>query len=136
MSETPPPGGDHITSTVGGSVHGQIATGKDIVQVQHVPLTPGERAEVAAMVDDLRALVAREAPADLQRQAGDYVTDLKAALTAEAPDLTTVQLVKHWFKRNLPKVAGALTALFVSPLVGQVIAAGGDALVNELTSDD
>jgi hypothetical protein len=59
------------------------------------------------------------------------VTELEEALTAEKPDLTTVQYVKRWFARNLPALAGSLTSLLVHPLVGRLVQAGGDALVAE-----
>jgi hypothetical protein len=41
--------GDHINASVGGDVHGQMAVGKDIRQMNVVgaPLTQEERAELA-----------------------------------------------------------------------------------------
>jgi hypothetical protein len=125
--------GDHINASVGGDVHGQMATGKDIrqKQVTGAPLTQEERAELAGEFEALRRQVAAEAPAELQAGATERVTELEEALTAEKPDLTTVQYVKRWFARNLPALAGSLTSLLVHPLVGRLVQAGGDALVAE-----
>jgi hypothetical protein len=127
--------GDHISASVGGDVHGQMATGKDIrqTQVTGAPLTPEERAELAGEFEALRRRVAAEAPAELQAGATERVTELEEALTAEKPDLTTVQYVKRWFATKLPMLAGSVTSLLVHPLVGRLVQAGGDALVAEFS---
>ena len=135
MTDGPPSQGDHITSSVGGSVHGQMAVGKNIHQTQvgggAAALSAEERAELADVFEQLRRHVASEAPGDLQRPAAERVDELEEALTAEEPDLTTIQYVKRWFARNVPKLAGAVAGLLVHPLVGRVVEAGGDALVEE-----
>jgi hypothetical protein len=128
--------GDHISGSVGGNVHGQFAAGKNISQVQvtggaAAALSPEEQAQLAAVFEQLRERVTAEAPPDLRSSATERVGELEEALTAEAPDLTTVQYVKRWFARNLPKIAGSVTALLVHPLVGKLVEAGGDALVSE-----
>jgi hypothetical protein len=128
--------GDHISASVDGSVQGQFAVGKDISQTQVTggavaALSPEQQAQLAAIFENLRARVTAEAPPDLRASANERVGELEEALTAEAPDLTTVQYVKHWFARNLPRIAGSVTSLLVHPLVGKLVEAGGDALVSE-----
>jgi hypothetical protein len=125
---------DNINSSVGGSVQGQYAVGKNITQTQVTggALTAEEQTQVASLFADLRALVGAQAPPELRAGAEERVGELEEAVTAETPDVTTIEYVKRWFARNLPKIAGSVTALLVHPLVGRLVEAGGDALVGEL----
>jgi hypothetical protein len=126
--------GDQISSSVGGSVQGQFAVGKDITQTNvSGALSPEQQAELADLFAQLRAQVAAEAPAGLQGSAQERIGELEEALTAEQPDVTTIQYVKRWFTRNLPKIAGSVTALLVHPVVGALVQAGGDALAREIS---
>jgi hypothetical protein len=34
--------------------------------------------------------------------------------------------VLNWFKRNIPKLAGAVTSVILHPIVGQIVEAAGD----------
>jgi hypothetical protein len=53
------------------------------------------------------------------------------AVIAREPDISTMEYVKRWFVRHVPALAGAVTSIFVDPIVGKLVAAGGDALVAE-----
>lgn len=57
--------------------------------------------------------------------------ELKEAVTAEKPDLTTIEYVKGWFVKNLPDLAGAVTSVVVHPIVGKLVEAASDALAAE-----
>jgi len=59
------------------------------------------------------------------------VQELEEAVTAEKPDLTTMEYVKQWFVKNLPGLAGAVTGVVVNPIVGKLVEAAGDALAAE-----
>ena len=43
----------------------------------------------------------------------------------------TIEYVKRWFTRNVPRLAGTVTGVIVNPLVGMLVGAAGDAVVRE-----
>ena len=125
--------GDYISANVGDvSGRSQVAVGKDISQAQThgAPpvVTEADRAAVQKMFDELRVTVAREAPPGEKEKALERVDELKEAVTAKEPDLTTMEYVKNWFVKHLPSVAGSVVGLIVHPLVGKLVEVGGDAL--------
>jgi hypothetical protein len=125
--------GDHISATVGNvGSRSQVAFGKDIAQQQThgaaAQLTPAEMAQLHSMFDELRAKVEQEAPPEEKEKALERVDELKEAVTAKQPDLTTMQHVKNWFGKHLPALAGSVVSVIVHPLVGKLVEAGGDAL--------
>jgi hypothetical protein len=128
--------GDRISGRieVGGDLSGQVAIGKRIDQRQVVGREPPTAAELAALDDrfrDLERTVAEAAPPEQRDRALDMVAELETAVTAEEPDLTTMEYVRNWFARHLPTAAGVVTSVIVNPVVGKLVAAGGDALVAE-----
>ena len=127
--------GDTVSANVGDvSGRSQVAVGKDIVQTQThgAPpvVTEADRAAVQKMFDELRATVEREAPPEEKEKALERVDELKKAVTAKEPDLTTMEYVKNWFFKHLPSVAGSVVGLIVHPLVGKLVEVGGDALAS------
>ena len=58
--------------------------------------------------------------------------ELKEAVTAKKPDLTTMDYVKKWFVKKLPQVAGKVIGVLVNPIVGKVVEAGGEIAAAEL----
>ena len=127
--------GDVIKATITGDVSGQVAVGKDIVQQQTVgarpQVTEADIAAIRQMLDDLRAQVAAQAPDDKKDAALERVDELEEAITAEEPDLTTMEYVKKWFAKHLPQLAGAVTSVVVNPIVGKVVEAAGEVAANE-----
>jgi len=130
------PAGESYTTTILGSVgSSQIATGKQISQTMTV--VPSEvigedgLAQLKEAIASLRGQVTADAPEEKQAEASELVDELETAVTTGTPDLSTMDYVRNWFTRNVPKIAGAVTALIIHPLVGQLVAAGGDALVAE-----
>lgn len=75
--------------------------------------------------------MAAEAPPEKKEAALERVQELEEAVTAEKPDLTTMEYVKQWFVKNLPGLAGAVTGVVVNPIVGKLVEAAGDALAAE-----
>jgi hypothetical protein len=127
--------GDHITVSIGGSVQegGQIGVGRDISQSYvrtHTegagPVTEADLAELRGAIASVKAEVLAAAPADQQAAALERIDELEEAVVAGEPDLTTLQYVRKWFGKNLPKLAGAVTGLIVHPVVGKIVEAAGE----------
>jgi uncharacterized membrane protein YgcG len=129
--------GDYISGSISGNVSGQVAVGKNIAQTQRVDggadLTDDERQGLAQLFADLRSQVAAQAPPDQQQAAAERAAELEEALTAEEPDLNTVQYVKSWFLKKLPSLVGLVTGVLVNPLVGKLVQCAGDSAVEQLT---
>jgi len=125
--------GDHISANVTGPVQGQVAVGKDIRQRQaagdmKIEITEAELAELSQAFTDLKAEVEANAAPEQKEAAGERVNELEEAITAEEPDLTTVQYVKRWFVKNLPAVAGSVTGILIHPVVGKLVQSAGEAI--------
>lgn len=135
MSEQPR--GDAISGNVNvtGSNAGQIAIGTQIEQRQALgdaavaAVTEVEREQVRLAFAQLREQVAAGAPPEQRAAAVERVEELQEAVFAEQPDLTTIQYVTRWFRRNLPSLAGSVASLVVHPLVGRLVQVAGDQLV-------
>jgi len=130
------PSSDVIRATISGDISGQVAVGKGITQVQSIgatrpQITEADLAKLRQILTDLQAKVAAEAPPEKKDAALERVKELEEALTAEEPDLTTMEYVKGWFVKNLPGLAGAVTSVVVHPIVGKLVEAAGDALAAE-----
>jgi hypothetical protein len=129
--------GDAVSGNVNvtGSVSGQVAIGKGIEQRQALgdaavaAVTEAEREQVRLAFAQLRDQVAAGAPPEQRTAAVERVEELQEAVFADEPDLTTIQYVTRWFRRNLPNLAGAVTGLVVRPLVGRLVQVAGDRLV-------
>jgi hypothetical protein len=136
MDEQEKPSGDVIRATISGDISGQVAVGKGITQIQTIGATPpqvteADLAELRQVLVGLKAKVAAEAPPDKKGAALERVAELEEAITAEGPDLPTMEYVKGWFAKNLPGLAGAVTSVVVHPIVGKLVEATGDALAAE-----
>ena len=131
--------GDDYRVHIGGSVAegGQVAVGRDIEQrytriSQQAPtVTEADLAELRSAVDEVRARIRAEAPPEQQAAALERVDEVEQAVVAEEPDLTTLQYVRNWFLKNLPKLAGAVTGLVVHPVVGKIVEAAGDVAASQ-----
>jgi hypothetical protein len=94
-------------------------------------VTEAELAELRDAFAALRAEVQAAAPPEVQAAAVEWVQELEAAVTAAEPDLTTVEYVRTWFVKHLPRRAGSVVGLVVHPIVGRLVEAAGDAAVGE-----
>ncbi len=127
---------DTFKVNIGGGVSGQVAVGKNISQSQVrssgvSAVSEVELAELEKAFAELQALVEQQSPPEQKNAALERVRELKEAVTEEKPDLTTMEYVKKWFGKNLPKVAGAVGSIVVHPIVGRLVEAAGDTLVDE-----
>ncbi len=131
-----PKAGDHISATISGDVSGQVGVGKGISQTNTVTsiehqLTQKEKNDLLREFAALKEEVISQAPAQQRDAALERVEELEQAVASDQPDLPTMEYVRNWFVRNLPKLAGSITSLVVHPIVGKLVAAGGDALLGE-----
>jgi DNA-binding FadR family transcriptional regulator len=127
--------GDDIRVTIGGSVQegGQFAAGRDISQSYvrthtegATPVTEADLAELRSAVESVKAQIVAEVQPDQQAAALERIDELEEAVVAAEPDLTTLQYVRKWFGKHLPKLAGSITGLIVHPVVGKIVEAAGD----------
>lgn len=125
--------GDSISATIGDvGERSQVAVGKEISQTQTYSappvVTPEDIAQLQRMFDELKAKIEEEVPPAEKEKALQRVDELKEAVTAKEPDLTTVEYVHNWFGKNVPSVAGSVVDLIAHPLIAKFVAAGGKAL--------
>ena len=127
--------GDNIRVSIGGSVQegGQVGIGRNIRQsyvrthTEGAPaVTETDLAELRRAVAAVKAQIVAEAPPEQQAAALERVDELEEAVVAEEPDLTTMQYIRKWFGKNLPKLAGSVTGLIIHPVVGKIVEAAGD----------
>jgi hypothetical protein len=132
--------GDSIHATISGPVSGQVAVGAHNTQVQtlkpaRAEETEAELAELRRLLGelcaDLRVRVRAEAPPEKKDAAEERVKELKEAVTAPEPDLTTMAYVKQWFVRNVPTLAGSVTSVVIHSIVGKLVGAAGEVLAAE-----
>lgn len=128
--------GDSFQVNITGDTSGQVAVGKGISQVQSVGapaslVTEEDISELRAVIADLRTELEEKAPPEQREAALERLQELEEAVTAEKPDLTTMEYVKGWFGKNLPAVAGSVTSIVIHPIVGKLVETGGDALAAE-----
>jgi hypothetical protein len=122
--------------SVGGNVSGQVAAGRTVHQVQHLAvgsggLDDGERAQLAELIAVLEREVAEKSPPQLRAEAEEEAEAVRDAVTKDQPDLGRLEFAVRWFVRHLPDVMGAVTSIVISPVLGKLVQAGGDLLVNE-----
>ena len=86
-------------------------------------ISEADRAEVHALVAALKAKVRAEAPPE-RRQGATELVD-------EAPKVRRRAFIRDWFSAHLPKLAGAVSELVLSPLVGKIVGAAGDLAATE-----
>jgi hypothetical protein len=122
--------------TVSGPVSGQVAIGNGINQtnmqgVAKPEVTQADLDELHRMLVELKTQLKSEAAPDQQAAALERMDELEEAVTAEKPDLTTMEYVKRWFVKHVPELAGAVTSVIIHPIVGKLVEAAGDGLAAE-----
>jgi len=128
--------GNKTNITITGDVSGQIAVGENIGQTQSLQagnsnLTEQELQTLSELIESLKQQVSSEAPPDKKEPALERVSELEQAITAEEPDISTMEYVKNWFIKNVPQLAGAVTGLVVNPIVGKLVEAAGETIAHE-----
>ena len=130
-------GEEQADTTVRGTVSnvsgGQVAIGGTVSQTSTTVSTQGPtEADIAALLQQF-ATLRSEVLADPETPdaAAEKLDELQAAVTAEKPELSTMEYVRDWFVKYAPKFAGAVTALVVNPIVGALVGAAGETLATE-----
>ena len=129
--------GDQISANISGDVSGQIAVGKNISQVhqsgllQPLEVTPADLEELKGVFKVLKAQISTSTAPERRASALERVDELEEAVTADKPDLTTVEYVKQWFVKHLPALSGAVTGVIIHPIVGKLVEASGDMAAEE-----
>ena len=130
-------GEEQADTTVRGTVSnvsgGQVAIGGTVSQTSTTVSTQGPtEADIAALLQQF-ATLRTEVLADPETPdaAAEKLDELQAAVTAEKPELSTMEYVRDWFVKYAPKFAGAVTALVVNPIVGALVGAAGETLATE-----
>jgi hypothetical protein len=114
---------------------GQVAIGQHVEQTSTSIATerPSD-ADVTALLERFAALRAEVlADPDTPDEAAAKLDELESAVTAEKPELSTMEYVRDWFVKYAPKFAGAVTTLVVNPIVGALVGAAGETLAAEFT---
>ncbi|MFG3022533.1 hypothetical protein ACGFZQ_28955 [Streptomyces sp. NPDC048254] len=142
MQHEQPPGGQNVTIRVGRDATGQITVGHHVTAEQHqttTTVTPAmepvaDRADLTTAIAGLRDLIETAGlDANVAADALAKLDDLEEAVTADVPDLATMEHVQGWFRRRLPQFADAVRHFLLDPLVSSTVSAAGDELAQELT---
>ncbi|MEU6389072.1 hypothetical protein [Streptomyces sp. NPDC046939] len=120
------------------AVSGQVIIGRHNTASQTAPgapatppVTAGELASLRAEFAHLRTLVPEDEPqAGRARELLEELEETVSA-TGEPPDVSTMRYVVRWFRRSLPALATAVTGLVLHPVVGRLVEAAGDTLVED-----
>jgi len=97
----------------------------------NVRISAADRAAVRALVAARKAKVQAQAPPEQREEATELVDDLENAIVAEVPGVRRMAFIRDWFSAHLPKLAGAVSELVLSPLVGKIVGAAGDLAATE-----
>ena len=122
-----------VRGTVSGVTGGQVAIGGTVTQTSTSVVAHGPtEADLAALLQQF-ATVRGEvlADPDTPDEAAGKLDELKEAVTADTPELSTMEYVRDWFVKHAPKFAAAVTALVVNPIVGALVGAAGETLAAE-----
>jgi len=121
---------------VEGNVNGQFAIGNQITQTQFVQnnnahITQADLQELHILIEDLKQKVTSTASPEIKDKAIERASELEEAITAQKPDLTTMEYVRNWFVKYLPPLAGTISALVVHPIVGKIVEVSGETIALE-----
>src|ERR1044071_830787 len=135
--EDPPAGDQNLTITdsqVGtasvGSHNVVMTTGGGEVVIKG--LDAEAVAEVFAALVPLRAQALAEVPPAEQVAARARINDLETALTAPQPDPRKASEILCWFRTHVPKLAGAVAGVLLTPAVSPIVPALGEAAVADI----
>lgn len=128
-------GGDDIRIKIGDNSR-NVAAGKDVRQVigeqAKVQVTNIDLEAIEELFAELKRTVEAQSPPAVKDAAVERVGELKEAVNAEKPDLTTMEYVRNWFSKHLPQLTGAVVSVLVNPIVGKVVEAAGELAAGEL----
>jgi hypothetical protein len=100
-------------------------------RVTNIRISEADRAEVHQRIAALRKTVRAVAPPDQRDAAAELVDELQDAIVAEAPNVSRMAFIRDWFSAHVPKLAGPVSELILSPVVRRIVAAAGDLAAAE-----
>jgi hypothetical protein len=113
---------------IGTVTSSQVSIGDYNTVTQRVGLTEDEVAELRGVFDGLRRDVAAQVPPEQRDEALAQAAEVEAAVVADEPDPGRFKRALAWFRAHAPQVAGTVASVVVSPIVGKVVEAAGDAI--------
>ena len=113
-----------------GDVHGPVHTGGGDIRVSSIQYGV-EADELNELFKSLYELVEKQAPSESKEAAIQQVDELQQAVTEEKPNLDRMEAVQNWFKKHIPRLAGAVTSVILNPLIGRLVESAGDLLAVE-----
>jgi hypothetical protein len=121
-----------VEATITGNINGQVAIGHGNRQVATAAAPEGrttrqELLELAALFVKIRQELTG-LPKEVAQQAHYHLNELEEAVTTTKPDLNTMEYVRNWFARKLPRLAAAVTGIVVHPIMTKIVAAAGDTV--------
>jgi hypothetical protein len=94
-------------------------------------LDPHALAILEELCQDLKVQARTRLPSTTQVPATDRIDELREAITAEKPDLTTMEYVKGWFAKHAPGLSSSVASLIFHPIVTKVMETAGEALAQD-----
>ncbi|MFD0201677.1 MULTISPECIES: hypothetical protein [Saccharothrix] len=114
---------------VGGDISGNVVVGdNNTVTNAPVRLDAREAEDLAALFARLRARLGEDDDA-----ARAKVDELEEAIIDGEPDLATMESVRNWFGRKMPRLAASVSELILNPIVAKLVGAAGAGLAAEFT---
>ncbi len=106
----------------------QVVVGENIQATQTTTTPEQDLAEIQRLIAELKTQLARlELSADQKIIGGEFVNQLEGELVKKdgKPDQSVIKASGNWLMQHIPALAGALTSLFINPIVGKVVEAAG-----------
>jgi hypothetical protein len=104
-----------------------LHTTGDVTQSQG--LSGPELLEIQKLFADLRRDLAQQDLSPETKVVGEeFISQLEQEVSRQdaPPDGSTIKVAGGWLLKNVPAIAGSLANLFINPIVGKVIEAGGE----------
>jgi hypothetical protein len=105
--------------------------GNRVQQTKYTGISRAELKELQSGFTNLNAQIEATAPPEKKDEALQKAKELQEAVLEEKPDPSKIVLVRDWFLKNAPGLAGAVTGMVVNPIVGKLVAAAGDLAAGE-----
>ena len=105
--------------------------GNKVQQTKSTGISRAELKELQSAFADLKAQIEATAPPEKKDEALQKADELQEAVLEEKPDPSKMALVRDWFLKNAPSLAGAVTGMVVNPIVGKLVAAAGDLVAGQ-----
>jgi hypothetical protein len=126
---------ERIVIRIGGDMSGQVVLGDNNVTTNsRSALSSADRKLLTAVFDEVGGQLDGQLgdhPDELADSARALLADLRAAVLATKPDVSTMVRVRDWFALHLPAMAAAIGRVVVHPIVVRLVSAAGDSIAAE-----